>query len=352
MYTKQPKKLLIINILDILKKYSDADHRLSQNDILHILKTEYNMDADRKAIKRNLMDLIDFGYRIEYSESIRTAKNKATGEDEELTVLTDFYLSRDFTDGELRMLIDGLLFSNHIPSDQCKKLVEKIERLSNIYFRSRVKHISAMEDGASDNKQIFLNVEMIDEAISQNKKINFNYLTYGTDKKLHKKKRSDGSETYTVSPYQMAAKEGKYYLICNFDKYDDISNYRIDRMKNIKILDERAKPFKELQGADGKALDLSEYMKRHVYMYSSCYCRAVLRITKPLISDIIDMFGKDVRFFDEDETGVSVSVCADEMSIMQFAQSFAPDVIILDPAPLAERLKERFIRSLEIYNKK
>lgn len=55
MHTGQPKKLLIINILDILKKYSDEDHRLSQKDIANILEREYGMSADRKAIRRNLI---------------------------------------------------------------------------------------------------------------------------------------------------------------------------------------------------------------------------------------------------------------------------------------------------------
>ena len=66
MYTKQPQKLLIMNILDILKRYSDEDHRLSQKDIIEILENEYNMEADRKAIKRNLMNLIDFGYALDW----------------------------------------------------------------------------------------------------------------------------------------------------------------------------------------------------------------------------------------------------------------------------------------------
>ena len=66
MYIKQPKKLLIMNILDILRRYSDAEHRLSQKDIIDILQTEYEMVADRKAIKRNLMNLIDFGYNLEF----------------------------------------------------------------------------------------------------------------------------------------------------------------------------------------------------------------------------------------------------------------------------------------------
>lgn len=35
MPVKQPKKLLILNILDILRKYSDEDHRWRYRDDLH-----------------------------------------------------------------------------------------------------------------------------------------------------------------------------------------------------------------------------------------------------------------------------------------------------------------------------
>ena len=134
---KQPKKLLILNILDILRKYSDEEHRLSQKDIAEILKTEYDMTADRKAIRRNILNLMDCGYNIEYSESIRMVPNPKTGVPEESYLWSDFYLERDFTDGELRLLIDSLLFSKHIPYSQCKELVDKLEGLSNVYFRSR-----------------------------------------------------------------------------------------------------------------------------------------------------------------------------------------------------------------------
>ena len=111
MYTKQPKKLLIMNILDILRRYSDADHRLSQKEIIEILRSEYDMEADRKSIKRNLMNLIDFGYTLEYTEAVRIGKD---GEEE--IICTDWYLQRDFSDAELRLLIDSLLFSKHIPT--------------------------------------------------------------------------------------------------------------------------------------------------------------------------------------------------------------------------------------------
>ena len=81
----------------------------------------YSQKVDRKAIKRNLMNLIDSGYDIEYSETVRRNKN---GEEE--TIYSDWYLNREFIDAELRLLIDSLIFSKHIPYNQCKALIEKL----------------------------------------------------------------------------------------------------------------------------------------------------------------------------------------------------------------------------------
>ena len=56
------------------------------------------------------------------------------------------------------------------------------------------------------------------------------------------KSSTEVKDIYVVSLYQMAAKEGKYYLICNYDYYDDISNYWVDRIIDIEIFDVKAKP--------------------------------------------------------------------------------------------------------------
>ena len=186
MYTKQPKKLLIMNILDILRRYSDAEHRLSQKDIIDILKTEYEMVVDRKTIKRNLMNLIDFGYNLEFSESVRRNKN---GEEE--VSYTDWYLERDFSDAELRLLIDSLLFSKHIPYSQCKELIEKIEGLSNRYFKTKVRHVCNLPTDQPQNAELFYTIEILDEAIERKRQVVFHYGDYGTDKSLHLRKRRD-----------------------------------------------------------------------------------------------------------------------------------------------------------------
>lgn len=351
MPARKPKKQLILNILDILRRYSDEEHRLSQKDISEILKTEYDAVVDRKAVRRNILSLMECGYNIEYSESIRIVHNPKTGEQEESYLWSDFYLERNFTDGELRLLIDSLLFSKHIPYSQCKELVTKLEGLSNVYFRSRIKHIARLPDDKIDNKQLFLNIELLDEAIGKGRKVSFKYLEFGTDKKQHPRKRLDGTERlYVISPYQMAAKEGKYYLICNYDKYDDIVNYRLDRIKDIKILDEPVKPFEQLKWANGKTLNLAEYMKEHPYMYASDNVHAVFRVTKSMVSDIIDIFGADIAFSDEDENSVTVSTLTNEMAMEQFALNFSANVTVLKPDWLREKVKGDLERALEKYN--
>lgn len=115
MYIKQSKKLMIINILYILRRYTNKDHHLSQKEFSEILQQEYHMKADRKAVKRNLMNLIDFGYEIEYSETIRMVPNAQTEKLEESYILSDFYLCREFDDSELRLLTDSLLFFQAYP---------------------------------------------------------------------------------------------------------------------------------------------------------------------------------------------------------------------------------------------
>lgn len=326
--------------MEIFQEYTDENHRLSQKEIGDILEKEYDMQVERKAIKRNIMDLIEADWNIGYTEVPRKGG----------AVLTDFYLKQKFTYEELRMLIDSLLFSRHIPYHFVKELIGKLKSLSNVYFHSHVQHIHSLPEDRSKNKDIFLNIGLLDEAIHNNKKVSFEYMEYGSDKELHSKKCADGSiRIYIVTPYQMAAKDGKYYLICNYDKYNDISNYRVDRIRNIYILEERGKPFESLEGTNGQSFNLTEYMNEHIYMYSSSNSYVKIRIVKPMISDVIDLFGKNVQFYDETETHISVRVRVNERSILQFAKNYAPDVVILSPARLREQMRMELENALQAY---
>lgn len=344
MYTKQPKKLLIMNILDILKRYTDEDHRLSQAEIVHILAQEYDMRADRKAVKRNLLNLIDFGYDIEYSESVRMKKN---GEEEIL--YTDWYLERDFSDAELRLLIDSLLFSKHLPYSQCKELIGKLEGLSNRYFKSRVKHIRTLPDNSSDNKQLFYTIEVLDQAITKGRQVVFHYNAYGTDKKLHPRKNGEGKiREYVVNPYQMAAVNGKYYLICNYDKYDNVSHYRLDRIRDIRMLDTPMKPAETVKGLE-KGWNLPQYMAEHVYMFAGESVPVTFRAKKYLVSEMIDWFGKNVQFSHETEEEVTVRVTVNLEAMRKWALQYAVHAKVLSPQKLVDLVREDIKKAMENY---
>ena len=335
MYTKQPKKLLIMNILDILRRYSDADHRLSQKDIIDILQTEYEMFADRKAIKRNLMNLIDFGYNLEFSESVHRNKD---GEEE--VIYTDWYLERDFSDAELRLLIDSLLFSKHIPYSQCKELIEKIEGLSNRYFKSKVRHVRNLPVDQPQNAELFYTIEILDEAIERNRQVVFHYGDYGTDKNLHLRDRKDGKpREYLVNPYQMVATNGRYYLIANVERHDNISHYRVDHIRDIEITNTPAKPQRKVEGLEN-GLDLPKHMAEHVYMFAGESQRVIMRTTPGMAGELIDWFGSGVTFSDETETSVIAHVTANLQAMRFWALQYAPYVTVLAPQSLVDTVKK------------
>ncbi|MCD8118705.1 MAG: WYL domain-containing protein [Lachnospiraceae bacterium] len=364
MYTPQPKKNLILNILDILRRYTDEYHTLTQKEIVDILQKEYGMSADRKAVRRNIQNLIECGYDIGYKERRRQMPardaegnpviNSETGEPvfQDNSICTDFYLKRDISDGELKLLIDQLLSLKYVPAGQCADLIHDLEGLTRDDFRKQLGYAPDLAARHLKNNPLFSNIEVLQEAIRRNRKVTFEYTEYRTDRQCHSRTRTDETvRIYKVTPYQMAAKDGKYYLICNYDKYNDVSNYRVDRIRELHIAEEQGKPFDQLDWSDGRRLNLDQYMAEHIYMFASKTSRARFRISKPLISDVIDLFGDDVWFFDETDTEVTVSALATEDAVEQFAKTYLPDVVILAPERLANKMQTTLEEITQKYRK-
>jgi predicted DNA-binding transcriptional regulator YafY len=344
MHTKPPKKLLIMNILDILETHTDENHTLTQKEIVEILESKYDMAVDRKAVKRNLLNLIDLGYNIEYTEAVRINKK---GEEESL--YTDWYMERAFSDSELRLLIDSLLFSKHIPHSQCKELIEKLSGLSNKYFKSRVNYISMISSDMPENKQLFYTIDVLDEAMTGGKQVSFYYNEYGSDKVMHPRKNNEGKiREYIINPYQIAATNGRYYLICNLDKYNDVSNYRVDRITNIAMLDTPVKPMGQVKGLEN-GLNLPKHMAEHLYMFTGESAPVTFRAKKYLITDLLDWFGKDIHFLDENEDETTARVMVNLDAMRKWALQYALHIKILTPKKLVEAVREDVMRAAEIY---
>jgi predicted DNA-binding transcriptional regulator YafY len=326
MYATGNKKMLNMLILDILKEYSDADHRLTQQEIIRLLKSNYDMECDRRSVKNNILYLKELGYEISMDDG--------------------YYLAeREFEDAELRMLIDSVLFSKQLTQKQAKVLIEKLRRQGNRYFSAKVSHIRNLPDlRYADNKQMMYVLDAVNDAIAKKRKISFIYNSYGIDFKLHPKREA----AYIVNPYQIVANNSHFYLIGNYDKYDNVSHYRLDRMTCVIILDEKAKPQKEVKDfANG--FNLPRHMAEHIYMFSGPSVPVKLRTDESMMNELVDWLGKDFRIKKLDADGtIEVALYCNENAMFYWALQYGPYVEIMEPEGLRERMK----RAAQDMNKK
>lgn len=333
------KKLVIFYILKILHDYTDNRHTFTQKQLRDKLRSVYGITVDRKTVKRNIDALCDLGYDIRYMEkAVRTITDKESGKAGVGIIQTDFYLNHDISDGELRLLIDSLLFSGHLSNGQRHSLIQKLESLSNRYFNAKVRHVHCLPQSTLQSADVIQTVGILDDAISQGRQVTFNYSYYGSDLRLHPQTDQNGApKEYLINPYQMAAYNGRYYLICNYDKYDDISNYRIDRITNIKLLDKPVKPVRSIKEANN-GFDLSKYMEESLYMFSGDKKRISFRANRKIIPDILDWFGNETVILEYSESEVTAMVKANPRSMKFWAMQYLPFVRIIRPESLAEEI--------------
>ncbi len=292
------KKVLAPLVLKVLHRHSDDDHPLTQDEIGKFLQSEYSVTVDRKTVKRCLDALVECGYPIEYRTHERTRRDPRTGEEETQKVATGFFFHSDITDGEATLLLHGVMSVPHISARARRDLVQKIKQTRSEHFPGGIEDVDIYPQNIDENHELFYNIEILGEAIRGRRKVSFHYLAYDTDKRLRVRRRGSGQvREYTVSPYFLAMREGKYYVICNHDSYDNAANYRLDRIQSLKVLREEARDFRSLAGSGGAALDIPRYLRRHPYMYAGKEVHVKMCVARTLVDDVIETFD-EVRFLD------------------------------------------------------
>lgn len=315
-YGLQDKKALNMLILEILEQYTDSDHPLTQMEIVDLLEKNYGVPCTRQTVKNNLMLLGEMGYEISMEGGI-------------------CLMSHKFENAELRMLIDSVLFSRSLSGKQAKRLVEKLTGLGNKYFRAKVKHVCHLPKLIhSDNKQVLLNLDVLNDAIEQGRKVRFTYNSYGKDFQLHPRRK----EPYIVNPYQMVVNQGRYYLLCSYDTSNRLSHYRLDYMTKLEMLDKKVKPMDQMEDFV-QGYSLPKHMEEHIYMFSGSSVQVKMRVRSSVNRDaLIDWFGKGFRIVKEDADGLIVSVACNELAMKYWALQYGEHVEVLEPKSLREAI--------------
>lgn len=319
MNALEPKKLALLRILQILERYSDENHPLTHEDIVNYLLKDYGIKIERKAIGRNISLLKEAGNDIAFTNKMGS------------------YLLRPFMDNELRLLIDGVRFSKYVKKSFSDDIVNKLLKLGTPSFREsmqNIKYVSANRRGQTD--QLFENIDKLSAAISKNVKIEFNYLTnYANKKPTH-----DWGEKIIVTPKELVVANGEYYLIGLIEGNDQFTNFRPERIRELKELPDSGEDIE---------FDLNEYLATHPNMWCGEPIEATLKVSYINMSDVVDFFGTDfsVQQVSEDESEITVN--ATEADIIEFALNNPFFAEVLSPNYIRQRIKRNVRDLIEKY---
>ena len=324
----EAKKLALLRILQILHKYSDLQHPLTQEKIAYYLDSEYGIVIERKAISRNISLLMDADVEIGHCRD-------------------GYYLkTREFEDTELKLLVDSVLCNQNITAKHSADLIEKLCTLSNKYFRSHVKNVYAVKDwNKSDNSALFFNIEMIDMAINEGKQVQYDYNKYGKDKKLHK------SSFQRATPYQLILHNQRYYLMGYSEYWGNMIFHRLDRITNIKIYDAPAYPLKKVPGYES-GIDYKKISTTMPYLHSDKPERVEMLADAWVIDQVVDWFGKDlaVRETDDPEK-IIISLWANPYAMSLWALQYVNYIEVISPAHLRTKIRDFLQIGLDKYSK-
>lgn len=262
------KRLLML--IKLLQDHTDEDHPVSTRDIMAYYK-ENGMSSDRKTLDADIKLLQEQGFDL---IKIKSSPNK-------------YYIaSREFELPELKLLIDAVQSSRFITEKKSRELSKKLAGLASAEQAKELdRHTGVNGRAKSTNEQQLYTVDTITKAINEKKKIRYQYQEY--DGKKRKILRNDG-EVYVLSPYMLYWNEDFYYVVGYSDKRECITAFRVDRIVNIEILDEKAvkKP---------KGFKVSDYSSSIFGMFSGPETEVELECRNDLMKYIIDRFGERIK---------------------------------------------------------
>lgn len=322
------QKARLLYLAQIFDEQTDENHRLTLIQLSEKLGS-MGISAERKTLYDDIEQLCTYGLPV---ETVRDGKS------------TSYYLSeRIFELPELKLLADAVACSRFITEKKSQSLIKKIESLaSNYQARELSRHVIVSNRVKSMNECIYYNIDIIQSAIDENRKINFCYFTYDCRKK--KQYRSDKAD-YVFSPYALAWEDENYYCVGFYEKYNSISSFRVDKMENIRLSDQKR--------IINEKFSIADYSRRAFGMFSGEECFVRIKFANYFANAVIDRFGKDTLFeiTDEEHFQINVRVVVSP-PLFAWLFQFGTDAEIISPESVREEMQKRALEAALLHSRK
>ncbi|MBE6720516.1 MAG: WYL domain-containing protein [Ruminococcaceae bacterium] len=328
MASSKTKTLLIYKYLF---EYSDENHPLSTTDLINMLKKD-GITCERKSIYADIKTLNSVGFDIIPSVSTKRGF---------------FLASRTFELAQVRLLIDAVTSAGFITPNKTRDLVSKLESLiSKNDANQLVSQVYVDSNTKCDNEEIYYIIDALHDAIIHQHKVKFLYKRRNIDKENRK---SYTEKTFRVSPYALIWKDDHYYLVCNNEKYDNLMNLRLDRIRKIEQLDSPSRDISEVSEYED-FIDVSDYTSKMFNMFSGETGEVTLRCHLDLREEIMDRFGSKIPLVavdtDHFETTINAAV---SHGLVAWIMNFGDKIKVVKPDSLAQEVKKQALTIAQLY---
>lgn len=321
------QKLKLLYLIKFLMQKSDEKHPVSTAQIIEELAMN-NISAERKSIYDDIEALRLFGV------DIVQVKGKNGG----------YYIGgRDFELPELKLLVDSVQSSKFITQDKTYKLIKKIESLASVYDGQLLqRQVFVTNRVKSMNESIYYAVDVISDAITQNKKIRYQYFEYTVSKE--RRFRHDGA-FYEVSPFALIWDDENYYMLAWDSAAEKMKHYRVDKMHKVSLTDS------ERDGTQAfEKVDMSAYTKTVFGMFGGNEQKVKLRFANHLVGAVLDRFGRDIIVITDSEGHFTVNVnVVVSQQFLAWVFGFGTDAEIISPEEVRTEMKNQAAAVAEKY---
>ena len=321
-------KFKLYRLAQIMMEKTDEDHYITMPEIMAAL-AEYEITADRKTIYADLKDLEQLGIEVE---------GEPVGNRYHYHVI-----SRSFELPELKLLVDAIQSSKFITESKSKNLIKKLEQFVSKYEASKL-HRQVFVSGRikTMNESIYYTVDAIHNAISENKKIKFQYFNWNVKKEMELR---HGGAYYHISPWGLSWDDENYYMVGFDSDAQIIKHYRVDKMLHIQMVNESREGKEHF-----KKLDMADYAKKSFGMFGGKEQTVKLLVDNTLSGVIIDRFGKNVIFYPVSETQFTVNVDVHVSNqFLSWIMSLGNGIRIIGPEAVCEQMKAEVLRLQKQY---
>lgn len=323
------QKLKLWFLYRILFENTDEDNPMTMPQIIAELD-RYGVSAERKSVYNDIELLLNAGVDIVSEKRDRYV----------------YYMgSRDFQPAELKLLVDCVQASKFITAKKSAELIAKLENLASRHqARSLQRQVYISDRVKNFNETIYYNIDFLHNAINSGKKISFKYYRYNT---VNEKQFKNSGNEYAVSPYGMIYSDDNYYLLAHYPKYEGITHFRVDKMTDIKILDEKCV---DIQSVTDGNFNIADYTKKVFNMYRGKTETVTFLCDESIIGVVIDRFGDRVHLRRENETQYSVTVKADiSPTFFSWVFMLGNKVKLISPQNVVEEYKKTLKENIEVY---